>query len=124
MENQIVTSENVIRLEVEYLIENVDRSNASSPKSTMTRETTAPKTTENLRGLVLSLVTVDAWARRALRPELLQDLSKKFPDAARENPTLEIWSQIRDEFTRSGLPGYPRQALQAVRCYQRTILTP
>lgn len=122
--NQIVASENVIRLEVEYLVEKVDRSDPNSPKTTMARETIAPETTENLRALVLSLVTVDAWTRRALRPEQLQNLSNKFPDATRENPTLEIWSQIRDGLTRSELPGYPRQTLQSIRCYQRTILTP
>jgi prepilin-type N-terminal cleavage/methylation domain-containing protein len=123
-DNQIVASENVIRLEVEYLVQEIDQTGSDDPKVTISRETKAPETTENLRGMVVTLVTVDVWTRRALKPERLQEISRRFPDAAKETPTFEAWSRIRDEFSRSGLPGYPLQALQNIRCYQRTILTP
>jgi prepilin-type N-terminal cleavage/methylation domain-containing protein len=122
--NEIVASNNVIRFEVEYLIGETNLTDPANPITTITREINAPDTTENLRGLVISLVTVDAWTRRALRPDRLQDIAEKFPDAALGANTLKTWSDTRDDLARSGLSGYPRQALQSIRCYQRTILTP
>lgn len=123
-ENQQVASENVIRMEVEYLVEEVDQTDPSEPTFTISRETKAPEVTENLRGMMITLVTVDALTRRTLKPDRLQEISRRFPDAAQETETYEAWSEIRDKFCRSGLPGYPLQALQNIRCYQRTLLTP
>ena len=47
-----------------------------------------------------------------------------FPDAARGENTLKIWSQKRDNLAQSGIPGLPKDVFQSIRCYQRTFLIP
>lgn len=108
-------SNNIIRFEVEYLIQG---------PTGITREITPPDTTENLRGLVVSLVTLDDRGRKAIRPAGIPDLAEKFTDATSSKNTLETWSKTRDDLTKSGYPGVSRDVLQSIRCYQRTVLTP
>lgn len=108
-------SNNVIRLEIEYLIQG---------STGVTLEITAPATTDNLRGLVITLVTLDDWGRRAIKPNRMEDLAAGFPDAARGENTLKVWSLKRDDMAKSGIPGLPKEALQSIRCYQRTFLMP
>ncbi len=108
-------SNNLLRIEVEYLIRGT---------TGITREITPPATAENLRGLVISIVTLDDRSRRAVGVTRLPALAGKFTDAAISKNTLETWSKIRDDLAKSGYNGLPKEALQAIRCYQRTFLIP
>ena len=114
-DNLQTLSTNVIRLEIEYLIQG---------DTGVTMETTAPATSENLRGLVITLATLDDRGRRAIKPDRLEDLVAGFPDAVRGENTLKIWSQKRDNLAKSGIPGLPKDVFQSIRCYQRTFLIP
>ena len=114
-DNQQTLTNNVIRLEIEYLIQG---------NTGVTMEITAPATSENLRGLVITLATFDNRGRRAIKPNRLEELVARFPDAAPGQNTLKVWSLKRDELARSVIPGLPKDALQAIRCYQRTFLIP
>ena len=105
----------VIRLEIEYLIQG---------DTGVTMETTAPATSDHLRGLVITLATLDDRGRRAIKPDRLEDLVAGFPDAVRGGNTLKIWSQKRDNLAQSGIPGLPKDVFQSIRCYQRTFLIP
>ncbi len=108
-------SNNIVRFEVEYLIQR---------PTGITREITPPDTSENLRGLVVSLVTLDDRGRKAIRPAGIPDLAVKFTDATSTKNTLEAWTKTRDDLTKSGYPGVSKEVLQSIRCYQRTVLTP
>lgn len=108
-------SNNIIRFEVEYLIEG---------PTGVTRKTTAPDTNTNLRGLVVSLVTLDDRGRRAVRPDGIANLAAKFTDASNTKNTLETWTKTRDDLTKSSHAGVSREVLQSIRCYQRTVITP
>lgn len=114
-DNLQLLSNNVIRFEVEYLIQG---------GSGVTQEITAPATSQNLRGLVITLVTLDDWGRRAIKPDRLESLAANFTDAATGKHTLKTWSLKRDELAKSGIAGLPKDALQSIRCYQRTFLIP
>jgi prepilin-type N-terminal cleavage/methylation domain-containing protein len=106
---------NVIRFEVEYLVQG---------STGVTIEVTPPATTDNLRGLVITLVTLDDRGRRAIKPDRLDDLANRFPDAANGENTLKTWSRKRDDMAKSGIPGLQKDVLQSIRCYQRTFLIP
>jgi prepilin-type N-terminal cleavage/methylation domain-containing protein len=112
-DNLQLLSNNVIRFEVEYLIQGA---------SGVTQEITAPATSQNLRGLVITLVTLDDWGRRAIKPDHLESLTANFTDAATGKQTLKTWSLKRDELAKSGIAGLPKDALQSIRCYQRTFM--
>ncbi len=112
-DNLQMLSNNVIRFEVEYLIQGV---------TGVTQEITAPATSQNLRGLVITLVTLDDWGRRAIKPDRLESLAANFTDAATGKHTLKTWNLKRDELAKSGIAGLPKAALQSIRCYQRTFL--
>lgn len=115
-DNLQALSKNILRLEVEYLVQGV---------SSITRETVPPKTSENLKGVIVTLVTLDDRGRRTVGVNRLQTLASKFPDAPGSGAdTLKRWSTIRDEMAKSGFSGLPKDSLQSVRCYQRTFLTP
>jgi prepilin-type N-terminal cleavage/methylation domain-containing protein len=114
-DNLQLLSNNVIRFEVEYVIQG---------GSGITQEITAPATSQNLRGLVITLVTLDDWGRRAIKPDRLESLAANFTDAATAKQTLKTWSLKRDELAKSGIAGLPKDALQSIRCYQRTFLIP
>jgi prepilin-type N-terminal cleavage/methylation domain-containing protein len=112
-DNLQMLSNNVIRFEVEYLIQG---------GSGVTQEITAPATSQNLRGLVVTLVTLDDWGRRAIKPDSLESLAANFKDATIGKRTLETWNLKRDELAKSSIAGLPKDALQSIRCYQRTFL--
>jgi prepilin-type N-terminal cleavage/methylation domain-containing protein len=105
----------ILRFEVEYLIKGTN---------TVTIETTAPKTSENLRGVIISLVALDPLGLRALDDARRRTLAAEFADAPAGGGTLERWNDRRDQLSRSGVPGIPRDVLQSIRCYQRTFLVP
>ncbi len=111
---QSVTN-NIIRMEIEYLI----RGNTG-----ITREITAPATTQNLCGLVISIVTLDDRSLRVIEVARLPDIAGKFTDATSSKNTLETWSKIRDDLAASGLSGVPKASLRSIHCYQRTFLFP
>jgi len=106
-------SNNVLRFEVEYLIDSA---------TGITRETTAPDTSADLRGIIITVATLDDRSLRGIGASRLPALASKFPDATASENTLKTWTKIRDDFAKSGLGGYPKQALETLRCYQRTIL--
>jgi prepilin-type N-terminal cleavage/methylation domain-containing protein len=106
-------SNNVIRLEIEYLVESVS--------GVITRVVTAPTTSENLRGLVVTLVTLDDRALRAIKPARLAALAANFPDASTED-TLKVWSDKRNTLAKSGISGMPKLVAQSIHAYQRTFL--
>ncbi len=118
-DNVQAISGSVLRLEIEYLIQGA---------AGITRETTAPATSANLRGLVISLVVMNDRNRRAVGATFLPQLAAQFPDAlpdaAGGASTLANWASIRDSLARGGYGGLPREALQAIGCYQRTFLIP
>jgi prepilin-type N-terminal cleavage/methylation domain-containing protein len=114
-DNLQAISNNIIRMEAEYLLE--------SPGN-LTREITAPLTSDKLKGVIITLVTLDDRGRRAIRPDRVETLAAKFTDASASNNTLETWSGIRDELATGGSAGLPKEALQSIRCYQRTYLIP
>jgi prepilin-type N-terminal cleavage/methylation domain-containing protein len=114
-DNLQTLSNNVIRFEVEYLV---------LGDTGVTLDINPPITSEKLRGLVITLVTLDNRGRRAVKPGNLQSLAARFPDAAVGTNTLKIWSLKRDDFAKSGIPGLPKDVLQSIRCYQRTFLIP
>jgi prepilin-type N-terminal cleavage/methylation domain-containing protein len=114
-DNLQAISNNIIRLEVEYLVEGA---------GTITREVIAPLTSENLKGLIITLVTLDDRGRRAVRPERVDTLAAKFPDASVSENTLDAWSNIRDSLANQKPPAFSKDALQSIRCYQRTFLIP
>jgi prepilin-type N-terminal cleavage/methylation domain-containing protein len=113
--NLQTVSNNIFRIEIEFLVEDSDK---------IERETTAPDTLENLRGIIVTIATLDDRGQRAVRIQRLPDIADKFADASPSKDTLETWSKTRDELAASGLAGYPRDALQSIRCYQRTFLLP
>lgn len=108
-------SNNLIRMEIEYLIRG---------STGITREINAPATSENLRGLVISIVTLDDPSLRVVDVARLPDLAGKFTDATTSKNTLETWSKIRDDLAASGLSGLPKSSLRSIHCYQRTFLIP
>ena len=112
-DNLQLLSDNIIRFEVEYLIQG---------NTGVTLEINPPVTSEKLRGLVITLVTLDDRGRRAIKPGTLPSLAAKFPDAATAKSTLATWSLNRDAFAKVGIPGLPKDVLQSIRCYQRTFL--
>jgi prepilin-type N-terminal cleavage/methylation domain-containing protein len=114
-DNLQAISNNIIRLEAEYLVKGA---------STVTREITAPLTSENLKGVIITLVTLDDRGRRAVRPDRVQTLAAGFTAATAANNTLDTWSRIRDDLAKGGQSGIPKDALQSIRCYQRTFLIP
>lgn len=105
----------ILRFEVEYLIKGTN---------TVTIETTAPKTSENLRGIIISLVALDPLGLRALDDARRRTLAAEFADAPSGGGTLGRWNDRRDQLSRSGVPGIPRDVVQSIRCYQRTFLVP
>ena len=128
-DNVQVLSNNVIRLELEYLVQ------ASS--GGVTREISPPlipplappgsppvAAQTKLRGFVVTLATLDAWALRAVKPERLVALAVNFPDASLSANTLKVWSEKRDALAKSGIPGLPKAAVKSIHCYQRTLLIP
>jgi prepilin-type N-terminal cleavage/methylation domain-containing protein len=114
-DNLQLLSNNIIRFEVEYLIQ---------ANTGVTLEVNPPVTSEKLRGLVITLVTLDDRGRRAIKPGTLESLAARFPDAVIAKNTLTTWSFNRDAFAKSGIPGLPKDVLQSIRCYQRTFLIP
>lgn len=108
-------STNMLRFEVEYLIDSANG---------VTREITAPETSKDLRGVTITVVTLDDRSLRAVGASRVPALASKFPDATTSENTLKTWSKIRDDLAKSGLSGYSKQALETLRCYQRTILIP
>lgn len=114
-DNQQSLSGQVLRFEVEYLIKGANG---------VTIETNAPKTSESLRGLIVSLVALDPLGMRTLDDSRRRALAGEFADATAGGGTLERWNDRRDQLGRDGLPGIPRDVLQSIRCYQRTFLVP
>lgn len=114
-DNLQTLSNNVIRFEVEYLV---------LGGTGVTLDINPPITSEKLRGLVITLVTLDNRGRRAVKPGNLESLAARFPDAAVGTSTLKVWNLKRDDFAKSGIPGLPKDVLQSIRCYQRTFLIP
>lgn len=112
-DNLQAISNNIIRLEAEYLVKGAN---------TVTREIDAPLTSGNLKGVIITLVTLDDRGRRAVRPNRIQTLAAKFTDATATKNTLDAWSQIRDDLAKATNPDYPKDALQSIRCYERTFL--
>lgn len=108
-------SNQLLRLEIEYLIEET---------SGVTVEVTPPATSESLRGLIITLITLDDQGRRVLKPSIQTAVAANFPDASPGTNTLKTWSLKRDEMARSGIPGLPKAVFQSLRCYQRTFLIP
>ncbi len=105
----------ILRFEVEYLIK---------AENAIIVQSTAPKTTENLKGIVVTLITLDLQRLRSLDATQRTALSGEFPDAADGGATLERWNDKRDQLARKGIPRIPREVLQSIRCYQRTFLLP
>ncbi len=105
----------ILRFEVEYLIK---------AENAITLQSTAPKTTENLKGIVVNLITLDFQRLRSLDAAQRTALSGEFPDAADGGATLERWNDKRDQIARNGLSLIPREVLQSIRCYQRSFLLP
>ena len=114
-DNLQTLSNNVLRLELEYLIQG---------NRDVSLEVTPPANPAHLRGLVISLITLDERARRVLKPDLQADLAARFADATPGKNTLTTWSIQRDDLAKSGLPGLPKDVLRSLRCYQRTFLLP
>jgi prepilin-type N-terminal cleavage/methylation domain-containing protein len=108
-------SNNIIRMEAEYLVQGTN---------TITRKIDAPLVSKNLKGVIITLVTLDDRGRRAVRPDRVETLAAEFTDATASNNTLETWSKIRDDLASRKPPAFPKDAVQSIRCYQRTILIP
>lgn len=108
-------SSGVLRFEVEYLVK---------AENAITLQTAAPATTENLKGIVVTLLTLDLQRLRSLDATQRTSLSGEFPDATDGGATLERWNGERDQLARNGLSRIPREVLQSIRCYQRTFLLP
>lgn len=108
-------SKNMLRFEVEYLVESANG---------ITREVIAPDTSKDLRGVIITVATLDDRSLRGVGISRLPELASKFPDATAAENTLKAWTEIRDDLAKSGLGGYPKQALETLRCYQRTLLIP
>jgi prepilin-type N-terminal cleavage/methylation domain-containing protein len=116
-DNLQAISHNIIRLEAEYLVQ-------GTGTDTITREIDAPLVSKNLKGIIITLATLDDRGRRAVRPDRIETLAAKFNDATVSDNTLETWSKIRDDLAIQKPPAFPKDAIQSVRCYQRTILIP
>ena len=114
-DNLQAISNNIIRLETEYLVEE---------GGTITREIAAPLTSEKLKGIIITLVTLDDRGRRAVRPDRVKTLAAEFTDATASANTLAAWSKIRDDLANQKPPAFSKDALQSIRCYQRTFLIP
>lgn len=114
-DNLQAISNNIIRMEVEYLVEGV---------STVTRELTPPLTSEKLKGIIVTIVTLDDRGRRAIRPERVQTLAGEFTDAVAAKNTLDRWSTIRDGLITQNSSAFSKDAVRTIRCYQRTFLIP
>ncbi|OYV03366.1 MAG: hypothetical protein CFE26_21305 [Verrucomicrobiales bacterium VVV1] len=114
-DNQQSVGGQILRFEVEYLIKRTD---------TVTIESISPKTSENLRGLIISLVVLDPFGMRSLDDPQRAALVGEFPDSSDGSSTLERWNDKRDQLARNGLSRIPRDVLQSIRCYQRTFLLP
>lgn len=113
--NQQSVGGQILRFEVEYLVKGTN---------TVTIESAAPKTSENLRGLIISLVVLDPLGMRSLDDSQRIALAGEFPDSSNGSGTLERWNDKRDQLARNGLSRIPRDVLQSIRCYQRTFLLP
>lgn len=113
--NEQAVSKNLLRFEVEYLV---------AETAGVKRQITAPTTLANLRGIVITLATIDDRSLQAVKPSVFTSLAARFPDASLSADTLAEWSRIRDGLARSGTAGVPRDVLAALRCYQRTFLIP
>lgn len=109
-------SRNVIRFEVEYLVQGTNG---------VTRENTfTGNSISNLKGVVITLATLDDRGRRSVGPSRIETLAGRFPDSASGRNTAEAWNRIRDDLARNGAAGLPKDALQSIRCYERTFLIP
>ncbi len=118
-------SNNIFRFEVQYLYE--DPAAASNPQ--ITREIREPNSTTNfaqktLRGVTITLATLDDRSRRAVQISRLETLANLFPDATANADTLATWTTERDRLALVGADSLPKDALQSIRCYQRTFLIP
>jgi prepilin-type N-terminal cleavage/methylation domain-containing protein len=121
-------SSNIFRFELQYLYEN--------PKATtdkILREVKEPNSTSNddefpaqkyLRGITVTLATLDDRSRRAIQVGRLETLAGLFPDASADKDTLTEWTAERDRLALNGSASLPKDALQSIRCYQRTFLIP
>ncbi len=104
----------VLRLEIEYLIRRGDE---------VVRDSEPPKKPADLRGLVVTIATIDSQGRRAIGAGRMTGLAARFPDASPARDTLVVWSKGRDDLV-SDEKSLPREALQSIRCFQRTLLLP
>jgi prepilin-type N-terminal cleavage/methylation domain-containing protein len=119
-------SNNIFRFEVQYLYENPAPA-ANNPQ--ITREIREPNSTTNfaqktLRGVTITLATLDDRSRRAVQISRLETLANLFPDATANADTLATWTTERDRLALAGSANLPKDALQSIRCYQRTFLIP
>lgn len=108
-------SNNVLRMEVEYLLEE---------NGELVKKTVPPVKLVELRGLVVSLVTMDERTRRAISGSRQKSVADEFGDAVATKDTLEAWIETRNSLADSGPGGIPKDALKNIGCYQRTFLIP
>jgi prepilin-type N-terminal cleavage/methylation domain-containing protein len=111
-------SNNVLRMEVEYLVENP----AATPP-TITKTVTAPAhgAKGNLRGLIITIATADVKALSAIKTANHTTVANSFVDATATANTQDVWSARRNSLA---IPGVPPDALKSIRIYQRTFLLP
>lgn len=120
-------SSNIFRFELQYLYAEPSTATASNPR--ITREVREPNSNNNftqktLRGVTITLATLDDRSRRAVQTSRLETLASQFPDATANADTLTQWTTERDRLALNGALNLPKDALQSIRCYQRTFLIP
>lgn len=126
-------SSNVLRMEVEYLVET-----AGVINKTVTVPAPGPK--GDLRGLIVTIATADEKALRVInRGSNLATIASRFADAVENTDPQAGWTtaKIQDEWSTAdtkniwstarntlAIPGIPTDALKSIRIYQRTFLIP
>ncbi len=108
-------SKNILRMEVEYLVEKTGK---------VEKVILPPDKLDDLRGVVISLVTVDDRSRRAIKVSRQKTVADEFGDAVTTKSTLDAWTEKRNALAVAGIPDIPKEALKNIRCYQRTFLIP
>ncbi len=123
-----VLSTNIFRFELQYLYEDP---NATTNKILVKMDEPNSSAASNeipaqkyLRGVIVTLATIDDRSRRAMQIGRLETLAGLFPEATANADTLTQWTKERDQLAATGSASLPKDALQSIRCYQRTFLIP
>lgn len=108
-ENFQTLSDGVVRFELGFLSREEGASNTLRG---------LPANLEDLRAIVVTLVTIDSKARRVLSDEQLKAIEALFPEPVDGIKAGEEWNEIADDILAKGR-GLPESALKRVRVTHR-----